>query len=54
MPGWLVLPYLVAFATVARAVLVTAKVLPPSCAQCGLPLERRRLGQTICGCGRAH
>lgn len=53
MPGWLVLPYLVAFATLARALLVSAKVLPPSCAQCGLPLERKRLGERICSCGRA-
>ncbi len=54
LPTWLVLPYLVVFATVAQALLVSAKVLPPSCAQCGLPLERRRLGQTICGCGQPH
>jgi uncharacterized Zn finger protein (UPF0148 family) len=54
LPSWLLLPYLVVFATVARALLVSAKVLPPSCAQCGLPLERRRMGQSICSCGRAH
>jgi uncharacterized Zn finger protein (UPF0148 family) len=54
LPTWLVLPYLVVFATIAQALLVSAKVLPPSCAQCGLPLERRRLGQTICGCGNAQ
>lgn len=54
MPGWLVLPYLVVFATFAQALLVSAKVLPPSCAHCGLPLERRRMGERICGCGRAH
>jgi uncharacterized Zn finger protein (UPF0148 family) len=54
LPGWLVLPYLVVFATIAQALLVSAKILPPSCARCGLPLERRRLGQTICGCGHTH
>jgi hypothetical protein len=54
MPGWLVLPYLIVFATVFQALLVTAKVVPPSCARCGRPLERRRLGEQICSCGRAH
>ncbi len=54
MPGWLVLPDLVAFATIAQALLVSANVLPPSCARCGLPLERRQLGERICGCDRAH
>jgi uncharacterized Zn finger protein (UPF0148 family) len=54
MPGWLVLPYLVVFATLAQALLVSAKVLPRSCARCGLPLERRRMGQRICGCGHTH
>ncbi len=54
LPGWLVLPYLVVFATVAQSLLVSAKVLSPSCARCGLPLERRRLGQSICGCGHTH
>jgi uncharacterized Zn finger protein (UPF0148 family) len=54
MPGWLVLPYLVVFATLAQALLVSAKVVPPSCARCGLPLERRRMGQRICGCGHTH
>ena len=52
--AWLVLPYLVVFATIAQALPVSAKVLPPSCARCGLPLERRRLAQTICGCGHPH
>jgi hypothetical protein len=54
MPGWLVLPYLVVFATLAQALLVSAKVVPPSCARCGLQLERRRMGQRICGCGHTH
>jgi uncharacterized Zn finger protein (UPF0148 family) len=54
MPGWLVLPELVIFASLAQALLVSAKILPPSCARCGLPLERKRLGERICGCGSAH
>ena len=54
MPSWLVLPYLIVFATAFPALLVSAKVLPPSCAQCGLPLERKTLGERICSRGRAH
>jgi hypothetical protein len=42
--SWLVL---------ARAVLVYAHVLPPTCALCGLRLERRALGERVCRCGRS-
>ncbi|HEU4449195.1 MAG TPA: hypothetical protein VFR63_04310 [Gaiellaceae bacterium] len=41
--GWIV---------VARAVLVYAQVLPPTCSSCGLKLERRYLGEAICRCSR--
>jgi hypothetical protein len=37
-------------AVFARAVLVKLQALPPSCARCGLPRERRELGEKICGC----
>jgi hypothetical protein len=37
-------------AVFARAVLVKLQGLPPSCARCGLPRERRELGERICGC----
>jgi hypothetical protein len=37
-------------AVFARAVLVKLNSLPPSCARCGLPRERRFLGERICAC----
>jgi hypothetical protein len=40
-----------AWAIVARAVLVYTHVLPPTCAGCGLKLERRYLGEPVCRCG---
>jgi hypothetical protein len=46
-----ILLYLVFAATLARALLVQAKVLPPSCARCGYRLERRALGERVCRCG---
>ena len=39
-------------ATLMRGLLVAAKLLPPSCGRCGLQLERRNLGETVCRCGR--
>ena len=33
-----------------RALLVRARVIPASCARCGLLFERRELGQKICAC----
>jgi hypothetical protein len=41
-----------AWAIVARAVLVYTQILPPTCGDCGLKLERRYLGETVCRCGR--
>jgi hypothetical protein len=41
-----------AWGVVARAVLVYAQVLPPTCTDCGLKLERRYLGESVCRCGR--
>ena len=40
------------WAVVARALLVSANFLPATCAACGLRLERRRLGEPVCGCRR--
>ena len=37
--------------TLMRGLLVAAKVLPPSCARCGVQLERRALGEPVCRCG---
>jgi hypothetical protein len=37
--------------TLIRSLLVAAKVLPPSCAHCGVQLEPRALGERVCRCG---
>jgi hypothetical protein len=39
--------------TVTRTVLVPAQMLPPTCLHWGRRLERRYLGEQICGCARA-
>ena len=49
----LVLPYLALWATLMRALLVRAEVLPPTCARCGLRYERGQLGEVVCSCARA-
>jgi hypothetical protein len=46
------LSYLALWVTLMRALLVTAAILPATCARCGLIFERRELGETICSCGR--
>lgn len=51
MPTWILLPYLVLWATLMRALLVRANLAPPTCARCGLRLERRELGEPVCSCG---
>ena len=38
----------------ARAEGRNVQVIAPLCALCGLPRERRTMGEEICGCGRAH
>jgi hypothetical protein len=52
MSSSLALPYLVLAATLVRALLVKAQIVPVSCDRCGLPRERRVLGDRICGCQR--
>jgi hypothetical protein len=47
-----VLSYVLFWMTLMRALLVRARVLPPTCARCGLRLERRVLGERVCTCGR--
>jgi hypothetical protein len=37
--------------TLMRALLVAAKLLPPSCGKCGLQTERRAMGEPVCRCG---
>jgi hypothetical protein len=48
-----VVGYALLWASLMRALLVKARVLPATCARCGLPFERRALGDRICGC-HAH
>jgi hypothetical protein len=52
MNGPLLLGYALLGATLMRALLVRARLLRPTCARCGLPFERRRLGDPVCRCGR--
>ena len=40
-------------ATLMRALLVAARLLPPSCARCGVQLERRALGEPVCRCSNS-
>jgi hypothetical protein len=50
--GNLVLPYFVLWATLMRALLVKANIVPPSCGRCGRKFERRELGEPVCSCHR--
>jgi hypothetical protein len=47
-------PFLIGYAflwaTLMRALLVKARVLPPTCARCGRLFERSQLGQPVCTC----
>ena len=53
MTGPFLLGYALLWATLMRALLVKARVLPATCARCGLPFERRALGERICGCSES-
>ena len=44
------LTLLALYATLMRALLVQAQRVSPSCGSCGMPLERRELGEQICTC----
>ena len=50
MSGSLLALYVTLAAVLMRAVLVKLNTLPPSCARCGLPRERRFLGERNCAC----
>lgn len=50
MSTQLLVPYLVLWAALMRALLVRARIVPPICGRCGLKLERSSLGETICRC----
>jgi hypothetical protein len=45
-----VVPYLVLWTALMRALLVRAEVLPPTCTRCGLKYERRHMGEVVCRC----
>jgi hypothetical protein len=50
MTGPFVVSYVLLWATLMRALLVRARILPPTCGRCGLPFERRVLGERVCAC----
>jgi hypothetical protein len=52
MTATLILPYFVVWATLMKALLVKANLVPPCCARCGVRLERRQLGDPVCRCHR--
>ena len=55
MSGSFLIAYVLLWATLMRALLVKVRVLPPTCARCGLPFERKALGDRVCRChGTEH
>ena len=48
MRSQMVVPYLVLWAALMRALLVRAQIAPPLCGRCGRKLERSQLGESIC------
>lgn len=48
----LTVAYLIAGATLLKALLVRARLIPPACGRCGLAFERRYLGERVCTCHR--
>jgi hypothetical protein len=51
MHGFVVVALVLFWATLMRALLVKADLLPATCARCGLRFERRALGEPVCRCG---
>jgi hypothetical protein len=50
MSGIHLIVYGLLWVTLMRALLVRARLLPPTCARCGLTFERRALGERVCRC----
>jgi hypothetical protein len=50
MSGQFLVPYVVLWAALMRALLVRARIAPALCARCGRKLERSQLGEQICSC----
>ncbi|HEY7197552.1 MAG TPA: hypothetical protein VH306_10210 [Gaiellaceae bacterium] len=42
----------IAWLTIARAVLVFAHKVPPTCPRCWRRFERRHMGEPVCACDR--
>ena len=51
MTSTLLIPFFAFWATLMRALFVQARLLPATCARCGLRFERRALGEVVCSCG---
>jgi hypothetical protein len=52
MNAQLLAAYAVLWATLFKALLAKAKVIPAECNRCGLVYERRELGGVVCNCDR--
>ncbi len=52
MTTQMLLAYAALWATLFKALLVRARLIPSSCARCGRPHERRHLGEPVCTCSR--
>jgi hypothetical protein len=52
LPSMLLLPYLVLWAALIRALFVKANIAPRTCRRCGRLFERRQLGEPVCSCSR--
>jgi hypothetical protein len=48
--GQFAIGFLLLWATLMRALFVRARILPPTCARCGLRYERSVLGERVCTC----
>jgi uncharacterized Zn finger protein (UPF0148 family) len=48
--GAFLVPWAMVWVVLLRALLVQAGILSRSCPRCGLPLERREIGEDICRC----
>ena len=52
LPTTLLLPYLVLWAVLLRALFVKANIALRTCGRCGRLFERRALGEPVCSCSR--
>ncbi len=52
MTAQLLVGYTVLWATLFKALLSRARVIPSQCSRCGQLFERHELGQPVCTCNR--